>query len=509
MVTWLVVLCIGHTGWAQQEMAPGFAQAFGLIDQSLSFIQLDPITISTFTGEKPQSKVWRYRQHWWMVVPSPEGGSPGLKVWRLDGLAWTPVLTVHPTLLAEADVVVDGPRVHLIWVEAASKRGEAQAMRFTSLVYDSSADGYRLWPQGPGLLDLQITPAVETVAMDKDSAGRLWIAYEEGGAINVRFSRPPYTDWQEPLVLNSSAVAGDDICDITAFGGDRIGVLWSDQNSGAFYFRYHEDVDNPQVWSAVETAWQASGWSTADDHISLAASAGGTIYAAVKTGVTDQLGLLIRNDHRGWENHLHVFDVGGTRPIVLLGENPDRMFVFYNLQNGYNDVVYRQCARARDSLVFGPEVAVTSGEAVKNVSSVRNRFERQLVVLAGSKPDKEHRAYLQSRLCLADRVLPAELNDLWAWREGGAVVLYWRVAGEILDLGFVIERADSPAGPFEPLAGFQDYSALVAQGAPYLTMDYQWVDEHAPANRAVYYRLSVRNYDGKLFPLGLTHVSAE
>ncbi|RMG65479.1 MAG: hypothetical protein D6715_08440, partial [Calditrichaeota bacterium] len=353
---------------------------------------------------------------------------------------------------------------------------------------------------------LPVNRSVETAAMDMDSAGRLWIAYEEDQIIKVLHSQPPFDLWEGPVALNRGEVSSDDICDITAFGGDRIGVMWSDQHSGAFYFRYHDDGTDPKHWSEQEIAWKASGWSNADDHISLAAASDGTIYAAVKTGGTDQLGLLVRDCRQGWDQVFHLIDIGGTRPIVVLNEIKEQIYVFYNLENGFNDVVCRQSAFK--PIAFGPELPVTSGEAVKNVSSVRNRFDQQVIIVAGSKPDEQHRAYLLSRLILSGQVLPAELNGLWSWREGDAVVLYWRVSNEVLSDGFVVLRGVSAEGPFKPVASFQTNGLLVARGGQDQSVDYQFVDENPPLDVPVYYRLYTQNFARYNLLLGITHVNA-
>jgi len=60
------ILCSWNHAYAQ-----GFA----------SVTNLNSLTVSAITGEKPQSKVWNYAGRWWAVMPN----SSGTQIWRLDG----------------------------------------------------------------------------------------------------------------------------------------------------------------------------------------------------------------------------------------------------------------------------------------------------------------------------------------------------------------------------------------------------------------------------------------
>src|SRR6186997_1283415 len=64
------------------------ADAFG----QETITNLAPIAMSTTTGEKPQSKVWRHDGRWWAVLAS-DGVSPsGTWLWRLESNnQWTNV----------------------------------------------------------------------------------------------------------------------------------------------------------------------------------------------------------------------------------------------------------------------------------------------------------------------------------------------------------------------------------------------------------------------------------
>ena len=83
----------------------------------------------------------------------------------------------------------------------------------------------------------------------------------------------------------NTGVGSDDISTLVAFGGNKIGLLWSKQNGSpdAFHFSIHDD-------SAADTTWGAStavypGNNFADDHLNLKADPAGNLFAVVKTSL--------------------------------------------------------------------------------------------------------------------------------------------------------------------------------------------------------------------------------
>jgi hypothetical protein len=132
------------------------------------------------------------------------------------------------------------------------------------------------------------------------------------------------------LPSTGTAVSSDDISSIMAFGGNRVGVLWSNQNDDQMYFSSHLDTLLPSLgWTPAEVAYGSPGSDDADDHINLASiqDAGGRVFAAVKTSNNTsnevQVHLLERDPVTGWKSH--VYGLGSddhTRPIVVVdGQN--------------------------------------------------------------------------------------------------------------------------------------------------------------------------------------------
>ena len=88
----------------------------------------------------------------------------------------------------------------------------------------------------------------------------------------MRWSDSPYSTWSSAITI-ATGVTDDDICAVTAFAG-KIGVLWSNQSTQRFGFKYHVDGADPATWSADEVPASQSalnvGAGMADDHINFA-----------------------------------------------------------------------------------------------------------------------------------------------------------------------------------------------------------------------------------------------
>ena len=316
-----------------------------------SFTSLAPITAAAGTGEKPQSKVWFYDDHWFAVIPV----SGGTYLYRLDGITWTQLIQISSQTLVKADVKVSGATTYILLKNSYTDNGipQNQTAYLMSVNYS-----------GAGTYTLVFTTSIpldtycETATIDIDSGGRIWLASDGGGISNsfgnknifVRYSDSPYSSFSSPIII-ATGVNFDDICDVTSFGGNKIGILWSDQENKKFSFAYHIDDDAVTTWQLETAASGASSGGIADDHINLAVASDGTIYAAVKTSYTDPtlptIGLLVRRPGGTWDPIYPVtkFSDGsssGTRPIVLLNEIENIISVAYTERDGYRHIIYKE-----------------------------------------------------------------------------------------------------------------------------------------------------------------------
>jgi trimeric autotransporter adhesin len=178
--------------------------------------------------------------------------------------------------------------------------------------------------------------STETLVIAKDSTGRLWATWQQGASIYVNHTLADDKAWGTPYALPASAtsVTSDDISAIVAFGGNKIGVLWGNQNSSqdGFYFAVHDDGQPDTTWRATESVWLGS--EVADDHINLKADSAGRVYAAVKTELTTasqvQTALLVRDPTTGAWSRSTLNSVADcpNRPTVVIDEAAGVVHVF-------------------------------------------------------------------------------------------------------------------------------------------------------------------------------------
>jgi PKD repeat protein len=281
---------------------------------------------SGITASKPESKVWWNDGSWWASMW--DTASADFHIFRLDQAAQTwgdTGVALDDRGGTHADVLWDDVAGKLyvashVFTESAGTGGVSRLYRYS---YDAATDTYTRDAGFPVTIN---SFKLETLVIAKDSTGQLWATWQQGGKIwvNSTLCTPACNDasWGTSFVISSTAVKGDDISSVIAFGGNKIGVLWSDQSAARDVFGIHADDQADNVWS-FENALQGPG--LADDHINLKTDATGRVFAAVKTSRSasaDPLTmLLVRGPAGGWSSAVfgRVQD-HHTRPIVEIDE---------------------------------------------------------------------------------------------------------------------------------------------------------------------------------------------
>src|SRR5215217_5066062 len=296
---------------------------------------------STPTGTKrAESLLWWNDGSWWADMWDTT--SQDFHIFRLDAPTQRWVDTGQPIDTrpnTHADVLWDGSHLYVAshaFVadgQSAVSGTPAYLYRFG---YDASTRTYSLDAGFPVAINNYKT---ETLVIDKDSTGKLWATWQQGNQIHVNRSVGDDRTWGTPFVLpgDHTNVTVDDTSSVVAFGGNKIGVMWSDQStaSDAMYFAVHADGQPDTSWEASRTAIQ--GPQTADDHInlkSLQADGSGRVFAAVKTSFTTSsaplIMLLVRDPSSGeWSSYTvaRVADCP-NRPLVLIDEENQVLHVF-------------------------------------------------------------------------------------------------------------------------------------------------------------------------------------
>jgi hypothetical protein len=236
----------------------------------------------------------------------------------------------------------DGTHLYVashVFASSSTTAASGNPARLYRYSYNSATRTYSLDAGFP----VQITNfSSETLTIDKDSTGVLWATWTQGSQVYVNSTTGGDAVWGTPFVMPASGATGlhgDDISAVAAFGGNKIGVMWSNQAKSAMYFAVHADSDARGVWGVSRTAVQ--GPSMADDHINLKQLEGdpsGRVFAAVKTSLNDagastsspQILVLSRDPATGdWSSYVfgRISDCH-TRPVLVLDSQHGILHVF-------------------------------------------------------------------------------------------------------------------------------------------------------------------------------------
>jgi hypothetical protein len=335
------------------------------------------------TSDKPQSKLWHVNGSWWAAM----NNSSTLALYRLSGTTWTKQLdlqsAVTPILQGgTSDVLWDG--THLFVAVFAST-----SFKIYKLSFDAGTDSYTLLAGFPVTVPIPGSGA-ETIVLDKDSLGRLWVAFESGQQIKVLYSTSgDHLTWTSTPVVLSGTVEADDIATVLAFGGDKIGVLWTDQRLHQVGFRVHEDSDPPAVWQPAEVV--RSGFGIVDDHINAKADGSGRVYFVAKD-YFDAIWVGKRDPDGTWTVTTGASGLDcGTRPILQLDLAANKLYVLYTrwsacVSSGVHAIEER--VTYLDNLLFSlPAVLITSsGVSMNDVQGCKQPLPDSslAVVCAGS-----------------------------------------------------------------------------------------------------------------------------
>jgi len=271
-------------------------------------------------SDKPQSKLWIHADSWWGCL----NNSTNLAIYKLVGGTWVHKLNLQAAIVpfergGTCDVLWDGTHVFVAAYGSATSN-------IYKLGYDEMNDTYTLLPGFP--VSISMLAGSETIVLAKDSIGRLWATYEAGGQVRVVWTTSgDHTQWiATPHVLSGTVIA-DDISTIVSFGGNKTGVLWTDQNTWKTSFRWRNDIDAPTSWSTTETV--RSGFGCVDDHINITADSQGRVYFVSKD-IFDAVWVGRRDPDGTWTVTTGASGLDcGTRPILQIDEASNKMYVFY------------------------------------------------------------------------------------------------------------------------------------------------------------------------------------
>ena len=352
-------------------------------------------TVLTPTGEKPQSKLWYTDGRWWGDLFNNTDGKYHIYWLDIGTQTWKDTGTIlDPRPQTKADTLWAGTRLYVASGGGSDLSGSGTTAALPAILYRYSYNAAtKTYSLDTGFPVTIRNGGAETIVLDKDSTGTLWITYTQGNKVYVNHSLTSDTDWNlnvMPLqvVGTNTNVSPDDISTLVAFDG-KIGILWSNESAGqfsgsndtAFYYAVHTDGAADTVWTGGVALRQPE---IADDHInikSLQADASGNLFAMVKSSLNSnghpQLFLLVAkkqpNGKYIWESHIESMrEDGQTRPILLIDIDHRQLYVFTSTESGGN-VYYKTTSLDNIQFPDGPGSLFMSkpGYAINNVTSTK------------------------------------------------------------------------------------------------------------------------------------------
>lgn len=281
------------------------------------------------TRKGPQSKLWFQDGAWWALMLEPAGRAVRIFELRADH-TWRPTGAVVNADSAETgDALVDGDALYVLI------RGNDTLLRLARLAYSRQNREYVL-SQPPALVTARGTR--EPAALAKDTTGRLWMTFASSSGVLVSYSDTDGRGWVSPFVL--AAIAPGQRREVSAVVSfdNSIGVMWSEQPSGAFRFAVHKDGTPSQQWR-YEVA--LAGPARSEPHISLKRVDGDpsdTVVAAVKTTPGDEgeppeapmIMVMARAGDGTWSEHNAGTVADGLNSPVLQVDETSQLYLLFD-----------------------------------------------------------------------------------------------------------------------------------------------------------------------------------
>jgi hypothetical protein len=366
------------------------------------------------TTSKPESKVWFSHKKWWAVMARKVAtGGNTYFIFRLNARKQRWVNThvaVDTRDSTRQDVLSVGSKLFIAshkYVDVAQNAptpDPKDEMRLFLFRYRSGA--HRYVPAGTPyqVIDGQKS---ETLVIDRDSTGAIWATWVQatGGGQHQVYVRKTNGNCVAAFAncaftvgptVTLGDVSDDDISSVVRFGGNKVGVMWSDTrdvNDDKILFAVHQDGDSVVTWTQ-DTSPAVGGRKMADDHVNLKADSKGRIFAVTKTkfsGATKPGTMLLRRTAAGTWKHFTVSrgSLDHTRPIVLLDERHNRIRVFEG--SAHNNAVFMKNSRlSRPSfpvLKAGARVIRDNGSEMGNPTSTKQRVGRSHFVVLATNPE--------------------------------------------------------------------------------------------------------------------------
>src|SRR4051794_37981725 len=398
--------------------APAAARAAVGVPTTYLDQTFDP-SVGKPTADKPQSKLWYLDGAWWSLMVAQGGTLVHIHELMPDH-TWRDTGVVVDSRVNSTGDALWSSRNNKLWVASRAAGSNLVVNRFS---YTSAT---RSWTGDAGFpVALNSGGSSESATIDQAADGKYWITYTRGSRVWVSHSTddtgntwiPPY----QPAVPDT-VISADDLSSIIAFGSS-VGVMWSDQQSGAFRFAIHNNADPDSVWR-VEDA--SAGLLTSDDHINLKQLVGdpqGRIFAVVKTSANDAatpdpadvlMAVVTRTPPAGGGNGAGTWSraTAGTvaddhtRPLIMLDQTNSEIYFIATGGEAGGDIFYKKSSLTNISFETGrgqrlvdapftlndptgakdPVTAQTGLVVIASSSSARRYAHAEMQLVGGTPP---------------------------------------------------------------------------------------------------------------------------
>ncbi|WP_143447674.1 hypothetical protein [Kineosporia sp. R_H_3] len=393
-----------------------------------------PATATSPSADKPQSKLWFVDNTWWGLFTT----TTGVVIRELQtNHTWADTgVLVDSRVTSTADALWQNGKLSIV---SRTSSGTVRYYRY------SYAAGTRTWSLDAGFPASISTTGARTATIAIDSNGIVWTTFAKTTVIYVSHSTTAAaTAFTAPVALPvpDSTVTSGDLSGIIAFGANKVGVLWSDQETAAqqpaMRFAYHVDGDPDTAWT-VETVYQGTG--VADNHVNLktiANDAQGRVFAVVKTSfnvtgggpTADMLRVLSRSNTGVWSiATLASVSDGVTRPQIAIDQQGGRLYALYTGPEAGGTIYYK--SSPLDAISFpagkGSVFMESAGAVLNNVSLMRDMVSPTTGLVAIASDDTNDR-YYHAELSLqaaGDTSPPTAVTAISAVPSGTTVNLTW------------------------------------------------------------------------------------
>lgn len=304
-----------------------------------------PVTPASFTGDSQfnsvHSQLWYNDGRWWGAFSDR---TAGIYFWSLANGTVTKGAQILANVAAGPDTLWNGTDLFLLIYETPSQA------KFYKYSYSSGTKTYALVSGFP--VTIPLTGLASALTFTQDSTGKLWATYTgtnnsagvgDGKVHVIWTTSPDHLTWDTTgVVLDTGlSVLLTEISAITPFGGNKIGVTWTNQVTNEIAFRFHLNGDPEATWSAKEVVDSGAGHAT--EYMNLKGLPDGKVFLGQLDNIGNRHFYLFRRNAAGtWDPKIPVTRDAVSKPknpLVLFDETNNDIYVAYR-DSGRSSYVY-------------------------------------------------------------------------------------------------------------------------------------------------------------------------